>query len=172
MAVLACVDTLLMILLNDVNDEGWHKLDDQYCYNELENTIVSRGQIFVKLLDFFNYQAAQTFDDFDRNNFERVCYDLNMHRLYGFGGCNIDPWLQFYKDNMREVCQYLLTLPQDELDAFEQMIDDAFEDVGVSELLKVIVNEEETLLVDFIELLTMFILDQIGDIFDQIVPEV
>lgn len=159
-------------LLYDVNDEGWHKLDDQYCYNELESTIVNRGQIFVKLLDFFNYQPAQTFDDFDRNNFERVCYDLNMHRLYGFGGCNIDPWLQFYKDNMREVCQYLLTLPQDELDAFEQMIDDAFEDVGVSELLKVIVNEEETLLVDFIELLTMFTLDQIGDIFDQIVPEV
>lgn len=38
--------------------------------------------------------------------------------------------------------------------------------------LKVIVNEEGALLVDFIELLTMFILDQIGDILDQIVPEV
>lgn len=73
---------------------------------------------------------------------------------------------------MRDVCQYLLTLPQDELDAFDQMIDDAFEDVGVSELLKVIVNEEGALLVDFIELLTMFILDQIGDVLDQVVPDV
>lgn len=61
-----------------------------------------------------------------------------MHRLYGFGGCNIDPWLQFYKDNMRDVCQYLLTLPQDELDAFEQMIDEAFDNISVTELLKVI----------------------------------
>lgn len=73
---------------------------------------------------------------------------------------------------MRDMCRYLLTLPQDELDAFEQMIDDAFENVGVSELLKVIVNEEGALLVDFIELLTMFILDQIGDVLDQVVPEV
>ena len=77
-----------------------------------------------------------------------------------------------HNDNMRDVCQYLLTLPQDELDAFEQMIDDAFEDVGVSELLKVVVNKEGALLVDFVELLTMFILDQIGDVLDQVVPEV
>jgi hypothetical protein len=38
--------------------------------------------------------------------------------------------------------------------------------------LKVVVNEDRTLLVDFIELLTMFILDQIGDVLDQVVPDV
>ena len=73
---------------------------------------------------------------------------------------------------MRDVCQYLLTLPQDELEAFEQMIDDAFDDVTLPELLATIVGEDQCLLVDFLELLTMFILDQIGDIIDQVVPEV
>lgn len=154
------------------DDDGWHELSDRYCYDQLECTIVDRGQIFVNLLEFFNYQTSQTFDQFDRDQFERACYDLNMHRLYGFGGCNIDSWLQFYKDNMHDVCQYLLTLPQDELEAFEQMIDDAFEDVSLSQLLTMIVGDDKCLLVDFLELLTMFILDQIGDVLDQIVPEV
>ena len=159
-------------MLYQDDDHGWHELSDHYCYEQLERTIVDRGQIFVNLLEFFNYKVAQTFDDFDRDQFERVCYDLNMHRLYGYGGCNTEQWIQFHKDNMRDVCQYLLTLPQDELEAFEQMIDDAFDDVTLPELLATIVGDDQCLLVDFLELLTMFILDQIGDVLDQVVPEV
>lgn len=159
-------------MLYQDDDHGWHELSDHYCYEQLERTIVDRGQIFVNLLEFFNYKVAQTFDDFDRDQFERVCYDLNMHRSHGYGGCNTEQWIQFYKDNMHDVCRYLLTLPQDELEAFEQMIDDAFDDVTLPELLVTIVGEDQCLLVDFLELLTMFILDQIGDIIDQVVPEV
>lgn len=75
----------------------------------------------------------------------------------------------FIEDTLDDVCSVLV---QKLYDAFDQMIDDAFEDVGVSELLKVIINEDRTLLVDFIELLTMFTLDQIGDVLDQVVPDV
>lgn len=138
---------------------------------ELQNEIIERSHVFTNLLNFFNYKPAETVNDFNVDEFERVCYDLNIHRLYGFGGCNLDLWVDFFKRNCKALFQFINTLPEDDIEQFEILFDGCFEGLSAKDVIGCLAERNNQLIADFAEFTVMFVLEHIADVLDEVTPE-